>query len=154
MVTLTPMKQGEYDAIIDEEIQHYAEEKVKAGTWMEDEALPKSKETFASLLPDGLNTDHHQFLSIIREDESVGYFWVNFNPEHKQKNAFIYNFLIFEPMQGKGYGKAALQALEIYAKEQGAEKLSLHVFGHNQRAYNLYQKLQFQVTDINMSKSL
>lgn len=154
MITLTPMKQSEYDAIMEEEIEHYANEKVKAGTWTEEEALAKSEESFQSLLPEGLSTMHHVFLSIVNGEERVGYFWYNFDPEHTQKQAFIYNFLIFESRQGKGYGKEALQVLEEYVREQGAKKLSLHVFGHNKRAINLYQQLQFEITNINMSKSL
>ncbi|MCA0968991.1 GNAT family N-acetyltransferase [Halobacillus litoralis] len=154
MVTLRGLTQGEFDSVMKDEMKHYAGEKVKAGTWTEDEAMTLSKETFQNLLPDGHKTRHHDFLGIDHDDVFIGYFWYNFDPEHKQKQAFIYNFLIFESEQGKGYGEAALRALESYLKGQGVDKLALHVFGHNQRAINLYKKLEFQVTNINMSKQL
>ena len=71
-----------------------------------------------------------------------------------QKEAFIYDFYIFEEHQGKGYGKSSLEVLEKLVKEKGIEKLSLHVFAQNERAIHLYKKLNFEPTDITMSKRI
>lgn len=40
-----------------------------------------------------------------------------------------------------------------YVQTLGAKKLSLHILGHNTRAIHLYQKLNFQITDLVMSKN-
>ncbi len=154
MTALVPMKEEEFNRIMQGEQEHYASEKVKVGTWTEEEARDKSKETFEQLLPNGLHTANHHFLSIQKNEENIGYFWYHFDLEHKQREAFIYNFLIFEHNQGQGLGKSALQELEVYVRDQGVKKLSLHVFGHNQRAINLYNQLKFETTDLHMSKYL
>ncbi|KHE72708.1 acetyltransferase [Halobacillus sp. BBL2006] len=151
---LVPMTQEEYDSNMEAQIESYADEKVKAGTWTEEEALAQSLETFKKLLPKGLNTPEHHFLSIRSNDCSIGYFWYHFDPSNSKKEAFIYNFLIFEDHQGKGSGQKALSELERHIKLEGVKKLSLHVFGHNKRAIHLYNKLQFETTDLVMSKYL
>ncbi|WP_425462714.1 GNAT family N-acetyltransferase [Melghirimyces algeriensis] len=74
--------------------------------------------------------------------------------KHPHKEAFIYDFLIFEDAQGRGWGQNALQALEEHVGKHGVKKISLHVFAHNKRAIHLYQKLNYQATNIYMSKWL
>ena len=156
MLNLNEMKPKVFDELMKVEVQNYADEKVKAGTWTQEEALQKSKESFQHLLPDGLQTDHHFLLSLSKPDtnESIGYFWYHFDENHPQKEAFIYNFLIFEPYRGQGLGRRALESLEKHVKKQGVKKLSLHVFAHNKRAIHLYQQAMYDITDINMSKDI
>ncbi|ARI77349.1 GNAT family N-acetyltransferase [Halobacillus mangrovi] len=155
MITLASMVKAEFDANIDAQIKDYADEKVKAGTWTEEEAFEKSNESFNNLLPEGLKTSDHYFLSIRNDERNVGYFWYYFAKEaNNQKEAFIYNFLIFDEHRGKGYGKKALEELEKHVKKEGIKKLTLHVFGHNKRAIHLYNKMKFDTTDLVMSKHL
>ncbi|MGI8315258.1 GNAT family N-acetyltransferase [Halobacillus mangrovi] len=155
MISLSPMTKNEYDAIKVAQIKDYADEKVKAGTWTKEEAFEKSNESFNNLLPDGLKTSDHYFLSIKNNGLNVGYFWYHFaNESNNQKEAFIYNFLIFDGHQGKGYGRKALEELEKHMRKEGIKKLSLHVFGHNKRAIHLYNKMKFDTTDLVMSKHL
>ena len=154
MLNLNVMLQKDFDELMKMEVQNYADEKVKAGTWTKEESLQKSKEAFQQLLPNGLQTTYHFLLSlsIPETNEVVGYFWYHFDESHPQKEAFIYNFLIFEPYRGQGFGRRALESLEKHVKQQGVKKLSLHVFAHNKRAIHLYQQSMYDVTDINMSK--
>lgn len=85
-------------------------------------------------------------------NEKVGYLWFKENKNLEGKEAFIYDFLIFESYQGQGYGRQSLEELDKVAKEIGINKISLHVFAHNERALKLYEKMGFFATDINMSK--
>jgi len=55
---------------------------------------------------------------------------------------------------GNNWSEVLCFALEDYVRLLGAKKLSLHVFGHNERAIHLYKKVKFQVTDLVMSKML
>ena len=137
-------------------IRGYAQEKVKAGTWLEEESLQKAIETTERLLPQGINTPNHHMLDIVLADsnEKIGMSWLHFDNERLQKEAFIYDFFIEKDNRDKGFGTAALNALEEYVRALGAKKLSLHVFGHNERAVHLYQKVNFQITDLVMSKEL
>ncbi|MDP5275760.1 GNAT family N-acetyltransferase [Chengkuizengella axinellae] len=153
-IQLNSMTEVIYEKFISHSIEHYAKENVKSGNWLEEEALKKSKEAFDRLLPDGLNSNQHFLLSIMNDGQPIGWLWYFYDHTKPKKAAFIYEFYIYEEHQGKGYGKSTLQALDKLAKEQGIEKISLHVFAHNERALHLYEKLGFEATDINMTKTL
>lgn len=155
-VTLVPMTQDDFAHYTSKSILQYAKEKVEAGTWTEEEAPEKAEKEFEKLLPDGLDSEHQFLYGItkIEDKKKVGWIWYHFNPSHPQKEAFIYDFLIFDELQGQGYGRAALQAMDDQALANGIEKISLHVFAHNKRAINLYEKLNYEAKDLIMSKSL
>ncbi|NDI34109.1 GNAT family N-acetyltransferase [Chengkuizengella sediminis] len=132
----------------------YAEDKVEAGTWLEEEALEKSKEDFERSLPQGRHTKQHFLLSIVNEELTIGWLWYFFDDSKLQKEAFIYEFYIYEEQRGKGYGIESLTALDKLVREKGIEKISLHVFAHNERAIHLYKKMNYEPTAISMSKKL
>ncbi|KAB2854509.1 MAG: GNAT family N-acetyltransferase, partial [Anaerolineae bacterium] len=48
----------------------------------------------------------------------------------------------------------AMLALEDEVKKVGLDSIGLHVFGHNQSAYALYQKIGYETTNIVMAKKL
>ncbi|ASK61002.1 GNAT family N-acetyltransferase [Virgibacillus phasianinus] len=155
-VTLLPMTQDDFAHYTSKSIQSYASEKVEAGTWTKEEAPEKSEKEFERLLPEGLDSEYQNLFAITKvdNDKKVGWLWYHFKPENPQKEAFIYDFLIFDEYQGQGYGKAALKALDDYALANGIEKISLHVFAHNKRAIHLYEKLNYEAKDLIMSKWL
>jgi ribosomal protein S18 acetylase RimI-like enzyme len=76
------------------------------------------------------------------------------DPAKPGEEGFIYDLRIFDRFQRRGYGRAALLALELLAKELGVARLRLHVFGHNQRAIALYQQAGYTVTNLIMTKDL
>ncbi len=154
LVTLQPMSQTDYDVLMEKSIQRYAEEKVRAGTWEEEESLANAEEQFDRLLPEGLQTEHHELWNLLNGEEAIGWVWLCYDPNHPQKEGFIYNFFLFETYRGKGFAKQAIAALEEEAKSLGVQKLSLHVFAHNQIARSLYEKTEFEETGIYMSKPL
>ncbi|EAK9822231.1 GNAT family N-acetyltransferase [Listeria monocytogenes] len=134
-------------------ITDYANEKVEAGTWDEEEALAKSQDSFNKLLYDGITTPNEYLYSII-SGEKIGYIWFHVDETRSGKHAFIYDFVIFEAFRGKGFGTKTLEALDKLAKDMKITKIELHVFAHNQTAIGLYNKVGFQNTDITMAKYL
>ncbi|EIC9405682.1 GNAT family N-acetyltransferase [Listeria monocytogenes] len=134
-------------------ITDYANEKVEAGTWDEEEALAKSQDSFNKLLYDGITTPNEYLYSII-SGEKIGYIWFHVDETRSGKHAFIYDFVIFEAFRGKGFGTKTLEALDALSKEMQITKIELHVFAHNQTAIGLYNKVGFQNTDITMAKYL
>ncbi|EDE9629183.1 GNAT family N-acetyltransferase [Listeria monocytogenes] len=134
-------------------ITDYANEKVEAGIWDEEEALAKSQDSFNKLLYDGITTPNEYLYSII-SGEKIGYIWFHVDETRSGKHAFIYDFVIFEAFRGKGFGTKTLEALDALAKEMQITKIELHVFAHNQTAIGLYNKVGFQNTDITMAKYL
>lgn len=145
------MSSEEFNNYIDKAIYNYAKEKIKAGNWSEEEAFDKAKEEFNRLLPDKEKTKNHYFFSIYEVVEVIGMIWLN---KQTNKHGFIYDINILDKYQGKGYGKQAMNEIELFARRMGIKKLELHVFNHNKKAINLYESLGYNPTNIMMSKAL
>lgn len=62
MINLTLMNAGEYQGYLSSAIKTYAEEKVLAGNWKEEEALKKAEEEYTRLLPQGEKTESNFFI--------------------------------------------------------------------------------------------
>ncbi len=154
IVRLEKMTKADFDHYISIAVNAYAIEKVKAGTWIEDEAYKLSEESFKKLLPNDIETERQYLYSILDNDKKikVGYLWIEVSESLIGKSAFIFDFLILEEFRGKGYGTQSMLALEDEAKNHKISKVSLHVFAQNKRAIGLYEKVGFKSTDINMSK--
>lgn len=101
-----------------------------------------SQEEMTRFLPQGLYTEGAYLYSIVEEETGTqaGYIWFNVNRGRQGKEAFIYDFYIFEPYQRNGYGSGALALLDDEARSMGVTQIGLHVFGDNERALKLYQK--------------
>lgn len=151
MVKLERMHQEDFERFLEHEIGEYADDHVRNGNWPAEGALERSRNEFHSLLPEGVNSEHQYLWSIVHEDASkLGALWV----QVKNGKAFIYDFIIDEAFRGKGYGKQALMALDENLVAMGVESVGLHVFGDNFIAQELYKKMGFEITDINMRKTL
>ena len=70
----------------------------------------------------------------------------------KNGKAFIYDFVVEESFRGRGFGKQALTAMEEKLKAMKVESVGLHVFGDNVGAQELYKKMGFRITGIQMKK--
>ena len=155
MVTLVPMTAEAWDRWLVASIRGYAEEKVKVGAWTADESQARSEREFAELLPAGRTTPGHHFRSIVDESgASVGILWFGPIREIGTGTCFIWDFEVAPEARGKGYGRAALEALEPIARELGYDAIGLHVFGDNEVARNLYRSSGYVETDVQMRKPL
>ena len=155
MVTLEPMTAEAFERWYRGAIASYAADKVRVGTWPEDEAMDRSARAFAALLPDGRATAGHELRSIVTEaGEVVGVLWFATTDELAGDIAFIYDIEIDEAFRGRGYGRAAMLALEPLARSLGFASIGLHVFGDNEVARNLYRSTGYRETDVTMRKDL
>jgi ribosomal protein S18 acetylase RimI-like enzyme len=151
MSTLRAMNDAEFKQYIDEAIINYAKERVKAGNWSEEEAILKSREEYNELLPRGVKTQDNYLFCVVDKNEVVGMIWLN---KEDDEVGFICEIKILKKYQGMGYGKYAMKEIEVVAKNLGLKKIELHVFGHNKAAINLYEDLEYAVTNMCMSKKL
>ena len=154
MIRLIPMQQNQFDAFLEDNIVRYAEENVNNGHWQKEDALEKSRAAFQRFLPDGLKSKDQFIFNILDDDQNLklGILWVEVKMDEPHRPAFILDFVIDEPHRGKGFGKKSLAALDEKLKQMGAESVALHVFGHNTTAFELYKKMGYEVTNINMRK--
>jgi ribosomal protein S18 acetylase RimI-like enzyme len=154
MVSLRPMTEDEFQSFLAEDIPTYAAEKVRAGTWKPEEAISRSKDEHAQLLPGGLHSPHQHLYTIEDNGRAVGRLWLSSDPLASAGAGFIYDLHVEEASRRQGIGREAMLALEIEARRLGLHSLALHVFGDNQAARSLYEKLDYRVTDINMEKKI
>jgi len=154
MITLMPMEQSEFDTFLEENIVRYADENVKSGRWQQHEALEKSRASFQKFLPDGLQSRDQYIFNIFdnEQDLKIGLLWVEVKMDEPHHPAFIFDFILEEQFRGKGLGKKSLAALDEKLQQMGAESVGLHVFGYNTTAFELYKKMGYEVTNINMRK--
>lgn len=148
-VRLRPMNQAEYSDYRTYAVSEYAKDKIAAGNWKPEEALQHANAEFSETMPSGGNSLY--IIEDANNEQRVGVLWLAVEPAG---NGFIYDFEIDEAFRRQGYAMQALAELENVAREKGVEKIGLHVFGHNQAARALYQKVGYIETNVNMAKKI
>jgi ribosomal protein S18 acetylase RimI-like enzyme len=69
-----------------------------------------------------------------------------------EAHGYIANLAIAKEAEGKGVGKALMNAAEVWAKECGYRYLSLYVFGTNKHARAFYEKLGYNEDSLELTK--
>ncbi|HEU0027413.1 MAG TPA: GNAT family N-acetyltransferase [Ktedonobacterales bacterium] len=152
-VTLRPMAEAEYESMRASLFEGYAQDISRAMDIPIEEARDAATQQITALLKDGLATEGHYLWKVMAvQDGSVGDLWTFVDPG--KRRAFIYFIGIDERYRGKGYGKAAMLALEDAVRPKGADHIDLNVFGDNTTAIRLYEGLGYQPVAINMRKML
>jgi len=137
-------------------VREYAKDKVRAGVWSPEEAPRRARTATDGLLAQGTDTEGH-YLYLLRDrpaGEEVGVVWLAVQDTSVGRSLWIYDIQIHEPFRRRGHGTEALRAVEKRAAELGAQKVELHVFGHNSGARALYERSGFATTSVVMSKRL
>jgi RimJ/RimL family protein N-acetyltransferase len=132
----------------------YAADKVQAGVWSADEAEDKAAKELEGLLPDGTLTRGHYLYSV--RDESVpaevGLLWISPRDSGAGRTLWIYDIIVHDRFRRRGYASRILHLVEDKARELGASKVELHVFGHNHGARALYANAGYKPTSTIMAK--
>lgn len=150
MLKLEPLQQEDYEQFLEREIRNYAEDHVRNGNWPSEGALERSRKEFEHYLPEGVHSKDQYLWSILDGENKIGVLWV----QVKDRKAFIFDFVIDEEFRGKGFGRQAMAAMDETLKSMDVESVALHVFGDNVTAQELYKKMGFKITNINMKKDL
>lgn len=155
MTQLVPMAEEQFEQFLSYAIKEYAEDHIKGGRWTAENAYEESRKEFAHYLPEGLQTPDHYLYSIYDEqrDAHVGMLWFA-RITRGEPMAFVYDIRIDEAQRRHGYGSQAFQLMEEKVRELGLSSIGLHVFGHNKGALQMYEKLGYVPTNINMRKTL
>ena len=154
LVELEPFDASTFDTWYAASAINHAADKVKAGNWPEAGAIERAVSELLRLLPEREKTAGN-LLYTVRDaatEKKVGSLWLYYKPAATESGAYVFDLLIKEEERGKGYGAAALLAGESVVKGLGATSIGLHVFGFNKTAQNLYKKLGYEVTNLNMAK--
>lgn len=156
MITLAPMTENEFQMYLEYSIQDYAQDYMKNGIWNEAAALQEAKQKYQQLLPQGLQTPQQYLFMVVDERlaKNVGVIWFALHEQSGEQQARIYDGKVFEEFRRRGYATQVFHLLETHAAELGATTVSLHVFGHNTSAREVYEKLGYVATSITMVKKL
>ena len=155
MVILATMPRDTWERWRAASIRGYARDMVRVGAWPAEGAEERAAVEFARLVPRGQATPGHEFWSILTDaGETVGAIWFAPEAEVGHGAGFIWDIAIDEEHQGRGYGRAALEALEPLARARGYDTIRLHVFGDNDVARHLYRSVGYEETDVSMRKRL
>jgi len=148
------MDRASFESFRENIVREYAADKVKAGHWPQAESLARAEAETAALLPTGLETPE-TWLWTIRDaaDADLGVLWVARYAEGGPR-LWIYDIEVRPEARGRGVGRAALEALEDWARSEGFEQIGLHVFGANATARRLYARMGYAEVDVAMRKDL
>ncbi len=151
MVTLKLMSSDEFQNYMTMAIDNYANDKVLSGNWNKEESMNRAREEYSKLLPKDEKTESNFLYTVLHDNQTIGMIWL---AQKSIEEGFIYDINIFDEYQGHGYGKETMKKIEEIAKNLGMKKIGLHVFGHNQVARGLYEKLGYQTTNVMMVKQI
>lgn len=155
MVILQPMTEAEFQSFFERVIVGYAQAHVADGQWTEEEAVEKSREETQGLLPAGVATPNHSLFTIVNEaQQKVGMLWFAMRESQGKPGAFVYDIQIDEAFQRHGYASQAFREMENKVRALGWSRISLHVFGNNHAAQEMYKKLGYETTNVLMAKIL
>ena len=153
-VTLVEMDEASFREYQRHLARDYAADKVRAVARPTDEAEDRAAKELEGLLPDGTLTRDNFLYSV--KDESipaeVGILWISSRDVGADRALWIYDIIVHDRFRRRGYASRILHLVEDKARELGASKVELHVFGHNQGARALYEKLGYDPTSIVMAK--
>ena len=153
-ITLVEMEETPFREYQRHLVRDYAADKVRAGVWSAEEAEDRAAKELEGLLPDGTLTRDHYLYSV--RDESVpaevGLLWISPRDSGAGRTLWIYDIIVHDRFRCRGYASRILHLVEVKARELGAGTVELHVFGHNQGARALYEKLGYTPKSIVMAK--
>ncbi len=152
MITLRPITADEFPAFAAYFVPDYAAEIVANYGGTLADALSQAAQDMNDDLPKGADTPGEILMCIVNTGAVIGYLFYTLNSA--TKSAFIKDFHVLPPHQGKGHGTAALACLQDQLKSQGITQIRLRVAAKNAAAHRLYTKLGFFPTGINMAKTL
>lgn len=152
MVTLVRMTQPELDEYLKTAIQTLADELMRANNWSADQSMSASLQSFNSLLPGRrVDSPNQSLRTIVADGNKVGSLWFGVRGKNE---SFLYDILIFPSCRNKGYGQAAMRAMEDELRKMGITSVALNVFAHNSTASEMYRKLGYTPVAIKMIKRL
>ncbi|MBA3434074.1 MAG: GNAT family N-acetyltransferase [Actinobacteria bacterium] len=115
------------------------------------EAEEKAGRDHEALFPDGRPKESQHLFAIEDErGEAIGRLFFETRPS----GVWLYEIELEERVRGSGLGREAMLAFEEHARELGAAKVTLNVFGGNDIARSLYRSLGYVEEAVHMGKRL
>ncbi|UUE34391.1 GNAT family N-acetyltransferase [Pectobacterium aroidearum] len=153
MVNLMDMAEGDYPEYRQFFILEYTQDLQASRGYDAEKARAIAAQSIDIALPQSVHTAANKLWCIHsaeNEDAVIGYLWVIL----KENAAWVSDFCLLPAWRGRGFGKAALAAMDAALVALGIGEIGLRVAVHNPVARALYEKSGFQITGFNMHKNL
>lgn len=150
-VRLRELRDDEFPAWLEAARSFYVSDLERHADLPRKEAEEKADRDYGTLFPDGKPTGGQHLLTI--EDSrgvSIGRLFF----AERSNGIWLYEIEIEESVRGRGLGREAMLAFEQRARELGARKVTLNVFGGNEVARSLYRSLGYAEESVHMGKRL
>jgi ribosomal protein S18 acetylase RimI-like enzyme len=118
------------------------------------EAEAEAERDVAEKAPRGPATPGELMRKAVVGAAEVGWIWVSLPGPAMPGMAWISNVEVDPGHRSRGYGRAIIEAIEAELKALGVPRLGLNVFADNAAACRLYERLGFEVTAQQRSRSL
>jgi RimJ/RimL family protein N-acetyltransferase len=150
-VTLRELREDELPAWLETGRRFYVADLERHAGMTRDEAEAKAERDHRALFPEGRPVDG-LYLFVIEDGagNSIGRLFFALRPT----GVWLYDIELDEAVRGRGLGREAMLAFEARARELGAEKVALNVFGGNEIARSLYRSLGYVEEAVQMGKRL
>ena len=147
-VRLRPLREDEFPAWDAAHRREYLHGLVEHAGLPPDEAEAKVERDLAAVLPDGLATADVRIWAVEAGGATVGSVFLGL----RDGGAWLYDITIADAERGRGYGRAAMVALEDEVRALGFDRVALNVWGGNAVARGLYRSLGYAEDSVHMSK--
>jgi len=127
VIALRPLREDEYEAWDAAHRAEYGRGLVEHVGMSREQAEAKVERDVAHVLPDGLATAKTHIWAVEEEGRVVGTVFVGV----RDGGAWLYDITIAADERGKGYGRAAMTALEDEVRALGYDTIGLNVWGGN-----------------------
>ena len=148
MIMLRPLREDEYQAWDAAHRAEYARGLVEHVGMPREQVEAKVERDVAQVLPQGLATPSTWIWAVEDEGRVVGTVFLGV----RDGGAWLYDITVAEGERGKGYGRAAMTALEDEVRALGYDTIGLNVWGGNDIARGLYRSLGWADESVHMRK--
>jgi ribosomal protein S18 acetylase RimI-like enzyme len=150
VIVLRPLREDEYQAWDAAHRAEYARGLVEHVGMPREQAEAKVERDVPQVLPQGLATPSTWIWAVEDEGRVVGTVFLGV----RDGGAWLYDITVAEGERGKGYGRAAMTALEDEVRALGYDTIGLNVWGGNDVARGLYRSLGWAEESVHMRKRL
>jgi ribosomal protein S18 acetylase RimI-like enzyme len=150
VIALRRLRDEEYPAWDAAHRAEYERGLVEHAGLSREEAAAKVARDVPFVLPNGLATMDTWIWAVEVDGHRVGSVFLGV----RDGGAWLYDITIAKGERGRGYGRAAMTALEDEVRRLGYDKVGLNVWGGNEVARGLYRSLGWAEESVHMRKSL
>ena len=150
MIVLRPLREDEYASWDAAHRAEYARGLIVHVGMSPEDAAAKVDRDVAGVLPDGLATPETRIWAVEDDGRRVGTVFLGL----RAGGAWLYDITIESDERGRGYGRAAMTALEDEVRELGHATIGLNVWGGNEVARALYRSLGWAEESVHLRKAL